>query len=42
MHHLSTDVMVWLAALVIVMPIPDAWVKTVICLVMVLLTAFFL
>lgn len=42
MHHLSTDTEVWLAALVIVMPVPDAWVKTVICLVMVLVTALFL
>lgn len=40
MSHLSTNVQVWLAALLIVAPIPEVWVKVLLALIMVLVCAF--
>ena len=37
--HLPDHVHIWLAALLIVMPIPEPWVKVVVALVMVLVCA---
>jgi hypothetical protein len=42
MHNLSVPVQVWLAALLIVIPVPENWIKVVIALIMVLVSAFVL
>lgn len=39
MHYLSVPIHVWLAALLVVMPVPDAWIKVIIALVMILVLA---
>lgn len=39
MHEISVPIHIWLACLLIVVPVPDAWIKTAIALVAVLVLA---
>lgn len=41
MHTLAVSIHVWLAALLIVMPIPEQWVKVAIAVLMILLIVLF-
>ena len=42
MHNLSTNVWVSLSTLLIVLPVPEPWIKVVVALLMVLVAAFVL